>query len=392
MSNPLTAALVALALGIVVGGAVSWSEFRGDDLTVVSSAATAGKGGVPDASPGKPRPRLIVEETTFDFGTMQRGETRSHSFTFTNAGNAPLTLEKGSVSCTCTLSKLENNAIPPGGSAQVTLEWTPRSYALDFRQTAEIRTNDPERLLVTLSISGRVLQIVRPVPEDLTLTRVAVSEPKVYTFKVLSYRDADLQLKKLALHSDKLASLITLEDQPLSAEELAAEKDAKGGRKVTVTLKPGLPLGPLAEAVHIETNLADVPPIEVPLRGSIVSDISLAPRADLDLDDNFLRLGPVRSTEGKTTKLFVMVRGKLAKEIKLKVGEIDPADGLKAEIGEGAAISEEVYRYPLTLTVPVGAPSMNRLGGVNSPYGKVVIETSHPTAPRLILSVRFAVE
>lgn len=391
MTYPTVISLAALVFGLSAGAFTAWNELRSDDPALVSSS------GKPD--PVAPRPservpqaRVLIEgeQTDFNFGTMQRGETQKHVWVFRNVGDAPLTVTKGKVSCVCTMSNLEASSVPPGGKTDVTLEWTPKAYAPDFRQTAEIFTNDPERKMVTLSISGRVTQAVRPIPEDLTLSRVTVSEPQTYSFKVYSFLAGNFELTKMEVQPEQTAAHFALAEEPLSAEELAAEPGAKAGRKVTVTLKPGMPVGPLHSTVRLETNQKDVLPIEIPIKGTVVSDISLAPRNDLDLEENIFKWGTISGAQGKSVTLHVTVRGKHRDDVKIKVGEVDPPE-LQVTVGEPKG-SGEVRIYPVTLTIPPGTPSITRLGGTATPFGKIVLETTHPTAPQLVLHVRFAVE
>ena len=77
----------------------------------------------------------------------------------------------------------------------------------------------------------------------------------------------------------------------------------------------------------------------------------------------------------------------------MTVGECDPAEYLSATIGEPKAIQDgKAYLYPVIVNVEKNAPAMNRLGGVGSSAGKIVLHTTHPTVKELTLFVRFAVE
>src|SRR5712691_7378175 len=41
-----------------------------------------------------PQPKAVIEETSFDFGRMELGETQSHVFVIRNEGKAPLAVVK----------------------------------------------------------------------------------------------------------------------------------------------------------------------------------------------------------------------------------------------------------------------------------------------------------
>ncbi len=56
----------------------------------------------------------------YEFGVMELYETGKHEFVFKNTGEAPLVLQKGSTTCKCTLSQLEDCSIQPGEERVVT--------------------------------------------------------------------------------------------------------------------------------------------------------------------------------------------------------------------------------------------------------------------------------
>ena len=45
-------------------------------------------------TPPKGAPRLVVEETTYDWGQLLKGQATEHTFTVRNEGDAPLLIEK----------------------------------------------------------------------------------------------------------------------------------------------------------------------------------------------------------------------------------------------------------------------------------------------------------
>src|SRR5262245_43679246 len=122
------ALLVVAGVGIAVG--VSLGLFApSPDVTVAGGlvAQTSDKR-VPDLPPrGGPQPVARVDRVEYDFGEMERFAKGRHSFTFTNKGQYPLKLALGDTTCKCTLSKLAEDEIPPGKSAEVTLEWDAKS-------------------------------------------------------------------------------------------------------------------------------------------------------------------------------------------------------------------------------------------------------------------------
>ena len=102
-------------------------------------------------------PRAFMESTTHDFGRVDPHATMSHGFTVENKGEVPLTLELGQTSCKCTVGKLAGGGVLlPGESTEVTLTWNTGLQAEQYRQTAQLITNDPQHKLIHLAVSGTV--------------------------------------------------------------------------------------------------------------------------------------------------------------------------------------------------------------------------------------------
>ena len=116
--------LVAALVGALVGGAVAYVEVRNDSDPV---NALPGDKIVSPENTDKKLPMAKVDEPHYDFGSMQRGTSKSHEFVIRNVGNAPLKIWKGTTSCKCTDFVVPEGAIAPGGSAKVKLEWSAKS-------------------------------------------------------------------------------------------------------------------------------------------------------------------------------------------------------------------------------------------------------------------------
>ena len=67
------------------------------------------------------QPKAAWNTTKVDFKEVQRGEVLNLDFVVTNTGNAPLILQDGEVSCSCTTVEYSSKPILPGQSATVTV-------------------------------------------------------------------------------------------------------------------------------------------------------------------------------------------------------------------------------------------------------------------------------
>src|SRR5262245_45718222 len=95
----LTVIVVAVVVGTVVGGAIAYVDVLREGQATPSLADNP----LQLPPPSDDAPRVEVVEPNFQFGTMERGRTRSHRFEVKNVGNAPLKLQVGQTSCKCTL-------------------------------------------------------------------------------------------------------------------------------------------------------------------------------------------------------------------------------------------------------------------------------------------------
>jgi hypothetical protein len=385
----LAIVLTAAILGIGLGVGLTWA-----DLGPINKPP---KGfGIDEPPPvDRPLPKLVVVNgDTHDFGTMERDATRSHTFELRNEGNAPLKLVERNTSCKCTTSLLDDGRVMPGKTASVTLEWKALTDTADFRQTATIETNDPRRQFLTLTIHGRVTHSHKVAPEELVFTRVQASEGAREDLYIYSYGKLDLAVSEHEFTEKSTADFFALEFMPMPEELLKKEDGAKAGQIARVTLKPGLPLGPLHQTIRLRLNLPDDPVVEVRIVGEVVGDLTvMGPRSQWNDELQILHLGTIKSSVGaKSRGMYLLVKAEDREKLKLQVRDIKPPI-LKCEFDEPRELAGRgLLRIPFTVEVPPGAPIGDHSGTIHGSAGQIQIETGIPGSPRLQLIVKFTVE
>ncbi len=103
-----------------------------------------------------------------------------------------------------------------------------------------------------------------------------------------------------------------------------------------------------------------------------------------------LRLGQIRSEEGKQIRLIVSIRGEHAGTTELKIAKVHP-DELHATLGSSRKMGEQLVHVPLIVEVPAGARPMIRRSERFGETAEIVISTTHPETSQLKLQVEFAV-
>ncbi|MEJ2671848.1 MAG: DUF1573 domain-containing protein [Deltaproteobacteria bacterium] len=99
------------------------------------------------------KPRLSLPKDTHNFAKVSEDQTLTYKFAMLNTGRAPLKILEVDPDCACTVAKYDPS-IPPGGRGVITLSIKPFSVLNAFQKNTTIRTNDPERPEVVLTLMG----------------------------------------------------------------------------------------------------------------------------------------------------------------------------------------------------------------------------------------------
>ena len=334
----------------------------------------------------------LVDGDFHDFGTMPLEQTGSYIFKIRNDGPAPLELTRGESTCKCTEFTISHEELLFGEIGEVLLKWKPDELKVDFEQSANVITNDPVHPMVKLTIHGQVLLAARPVPPRLSLGRILGSKAHTSRIVVYGYRDEPVRINDFKTSTPENRERFEIRAEPLTPELLLNEPSATSGQSVMLTVKAGLPLGPLQETVRLQTNQSELPVIEVPVYGMVVGDISIVGRNFRD-EKNILVLGAVTFDKGARQMLHILVKGPYRRDVTLSLESIDPSDVLRATIGEPNDINGGVViKYPLLVEVVPDSRPVTRRGTEQSQLGVIKIKTTHPHSKEVPVFVDFAVQ
>jgi hypothetical protein len=367
-----------IELGASPGGAIE------RELSLSNSAAPVDLSG----------PHVVVGDANFDFGSMERGVSKSHSFELKNAGGKPLSLEKGSVSCgLCIIGvQFSESPVPPGESAEATITWKANSMG-PFRHSADVLTNDPSRPQIQFVITGKVMNSFRVSPEQVVFTNASAGGGATAELRIYAYRTNEIKVTGHKFRHEEQQDKFDVRVEPLTDEQLHEDPDdAKSGVAVFVSTKPGLPVGPLTQHLELTLDLPENPVVDVPIGGSIVSDVQvIGTSSGWDADTGVLSLGTISRREGAKVQLVLQAHGPHAKDLQPKLHAAKPEElkvsfGLRQEIAGG-----RVVKVPLIVEVPAGSKPSVHLGNKQGEMGEIVIDTGHPEASTLRLPVRFTV-
>lgn len=98
--------------------------------------------------------KITFEETTIDYGEVDKGADGVRTFKFTNTGNAPLVIEDIKSTCGCTIPKKPTGPIMPGASDIIEVKYDTNRVG-PIRRSISVYSNAEEPIM-TLNIRGNV--------------------------------------------------------------------------------------------------------------------------------------------------------------------------------------------------------------------------------------------
>jgi hypothetical protein len=104
---------------------------------------------------------IEFEESTIDYGTIEKGADGVRIFKFINSGNTPLVINNVKASCGCTIPKKPNKPILPGDSGEIEVKYDTRRV-MPFKKTISVSSNAVNST-VLLTIKGKVEDNSQPI-------------------------------------------------------------------------------------------------------------------------------------------------------------------------------------------------------------------------------------
>ncbi len=395
------AVLVSVVTLIVALVAVAWI---GQGPTSQDPAAPP----PPKAAADKPQPRIvgphpkcIALDPTYDFGSMAHRSKGSHKFVVKNEGKVPLKLQTGQTTCQCTIGKLGDDTVPPGGETTIELNWEIRAKSPKFQHQATIHTDDPEKLQFDLIVKGLVTFDLINTPNDLSFGNMHEDRPSVGYVYVSSTNSADFTITKIETSSPEVTatfveipeaerqdfyqSYMTQNDYPPELKN-DFSKLVKKVFRVDVKAVGQKRQGSFKESVSVHTDVKDSEPIRIPITGENPGALQFFPQGgarwyprNMTLD-----LGEFSGEVGRKRSLNVIAR-ECKEPLEFVIESVVPA-----------VVKVTATRDPnnksackLEFEVPAGTPSL-----IKTPDepATVVIKSNHPHAEKLELNVIFSVQ
>ena len=102
------------------------------------------------------------DQTAYSFGTIpEKGGKVSHTFEFTNEGDANLVIVDASADCGCTVPEFSREPVKPGDEGEITVRFNGKGRPHgSFKKIVRVRSNALNSLAVAF-VKGRIARPVR---------------------------------------------------------------------------------------------------------------------------------------------------------------------------------------------------------------------------------------
>jgi hypothetical protein len=141
-NKSLMKSILSFCLVVLTASAMAQTKLAGNAASVSSLASVSAA--------------FNWTETSFDFGTIDKGVPVTHKFVFTNNGTAPLLIQNVEASCGCTVTEYSKDPVPPGGTGTVSATYNAAKTGV-FHKTVTVRANTTGGA-IQLSITGSVAE------------------------------------------------------------------------------------------------------------------------------------------------------------------------------------------------------------------------------------------
>lgn len=224
--------------------------------------------------PAQRGPRLVLEKKALDFGEVVQGAKVRLALELGNSGDAPLVISHAETTCGCSLARLPEAPIPPGGKGELVVEFDSSDRTGQQGFEVYVYGNDPTQAdrgayCTHLVVKGEVRNEFRLAPRGAyfgELVRGGPAQERVVKVTGTGAAKGGFQPRLQGERPDWL--------------EVTVSQAQPGGREaeVKVRLLPHAPRGEHLLQLVLATGLEAQPELRVPVAVTVAEQV-LAPGA-----------------------------------------------------------------------------------------------------------------
>lgn len=153
-------------------------------------------------------PKIVVENSLYDFGDIEKGQKVTTVFKFKNEGKAPLEILNVATSCGCTSAKPEKSIYQPGENGEIPVTFNSERFAGPITKRVTIHTNDATSPKTVVTIKGKVTVEVEAKPASLFFAKAKMNEKVSQEIMVSTGKMEQLDVTDIQLSPDFLTATV----------------------------------------------------------------------------------------------------------------------------------------------------------------------------------------
>jgi len=238
----------------------------------------------PQSSPASAA-AISFKETTFHVGEIWEGDKASHTFSFTNTGNAVLHIKKVKTSCGCTAAVLSSKEIEPGQTGEIKATFNTRRYLGKQSKTIYVSSNDPRHSTVQLKLQATVKSAAHFSPRNLQFGEITRGEKASRVIKLVPDSEA-IRITELSVHPDLFQARVKEDEEPgLNQAGEKAAKDPSRPVSIEVSIAPEAPIGRHNGTLTVRIDHPRVPSLAARIFARVEGQVRFSPRMLLFNED-----------------------------------------------------------------------------------------------------------
>jgi len=218
-----------------------------------------------DVKPPNESPHIDSDKAVYDFGQAGQLEVIEHTFVIKNGGQRELKINRIETQCSCTATLLSKKTLQPGENAQIKMTFMTESRRGRQVTQAIIYSNDPDRPVFKLTMTGVVAGVLNVAPSNIYLGSVRNTSEIQKRIKIYDPGHSRLKIKSVKATASYIKTML----QPSEEDRIVAE--------VIVKIEPKMSSGKLREKIIITSNDRENPKTEVLVEGEVIGNLQLAP-------------------------------------------------------------------------------------------------------------------
>lgn len=253
----LAAVLIAAVTGVARGADTNKQPAAPLAPPAATNAALAASSGTP---------KIQFDKTVYDFGTTSQVTSVTGTFTFHNAGDGELKVQKPAPSCGCTVAGVKPDLLKPGEKGELVFTVNLGAAKGQMEKHINVPSNDPQSPNINLAIKVAIQQVFDVSPTQVMIGDIHAGGTTNVTVQVHRNDGKKLSITKTEVTGDLATAKVEPGENEQSAKVII-DVTAKGASRR------------FGDQVKLFMDGAEQPVSTVFVVGRLVGEISVTPEA-----------------------------------------------------------------------------------------------------------------